>query len=293
MKGTRIRVAWLRLLHRIGLKSFVSKAGGRPKFVCHLGDFLGEIPFYNFGAFGKEIAVMQSWCADIDQPLILDVGAHVGFVAVQLAQGLLHQNPRILCFEPVPSTYMKLDLSVRTLDLQQFIVPVPCAISNRGGLVTMAHDEWNSMRSQVIRDYPRNHTSSRVYAAAVTLDAITQTVTATPTLLKVDVEGYESKVFSGGSTLLSSESRPGIFFELNPTRLTESGSNNEELQNCLPGYKFYYVNSWSDTDFSRFGKPLDRLEDVTWDCDVFAVPNSIAAIKRWNTVVSSVRARFA
>ena len=86
--STRLRQAWLRILSSAGMQRFVATSALGHPFVCHLGDFLGENPFYNRDAFRIELELCAAWLRTEEKPVVFDVGANVGFWSTHLAQCL-------------------------------------------------------------------------------------------------------------------------------------------------------------------------------------------------------------
>ena len=95
---------------------------------------------------------MAAWCLEADRPVVYDIGANIGFVATQLAQMLANQQPRIIAFEPVPSTFRRLNRSIRSLGLLDEVTPVDCGISDRAGFVSVAFSDTQPLYAQVSSD---------------------------------------------------------------------------------------------------------------------------------------------
>src|SRR5437764_4470977 len=106
--STTFRLYTLRLLRGLRVKHFRAKSSLNLPYICHVGDSLGESPYYNPDSHRSEIVLMSAWCEQSSEPVILDVGGHVGFVATQLALLLHGKCPKIYSFEPVPYTFCRL-----------------------------------------------------------------------------------------------------------------------------------------------------------------------------------------
>ena len=79
--STTARRYWLKLLRGIGVKHFRARSGIGVPYICHLGDFSGEVPFYGSNHSAAEILVMTQWCRQVEKPVVFDVGANNGFIA--------------------------------------------------------------------------------------------------------------------------------------------------------------------------------------------------------------------
>src|SRR5437016_3461861 len=188
--STTARRYWLKLLRGIGIKHFRARSGVGIPYICHLGDFSGEVPFYDRNHSVAEILLMAQWCRQVEKPVVFDVGANNGFIATQLAQLLKENSPRIFAFEPVPSTFSSLSRSIGALGLQQSVFPICCAISDKAGASAIAYNPKESLFAQIRNDTSNRRVGSNLaYCAMLRLDDIADYVGAIPTLLKMDVEG--------------------------------------------------------------------------------------------------------
>jgi hypothetical protein len=96
-----------------------------------------------------------------------------------------------------------------------------------------------------------------------------------PTLVKIDVEGYEAHVLRGARTLLQSPCAPVVCFELNPKTLGEVGSDVESIVKALEGYRFFYVDDFEGQKISP-GTEIPVLASLTWCCNLLATPRAVS-----------------
>lgn len=293
--STTLRLMTLRLLKKLGVKRFRAQSGVKQPFVCHIGDSLGENPFYNPASCVEEIVLMAAWCHQFENPVVFDIGGHVGFIATQLAQLIKYKEPKIYSFEPSLLTFQKLVETIRLLNLGANIFPICCALSDKCGLVRLSYSEWDSMLAQVVvGELNRRAGDKVVWANALTLDSAAAGIEELPHLVKVDVEGHEINVFRGGSNLLNEQERPAFQFELNPVTLREAGIGGHELAKQLDRYNFYFVNEVEgQQDVSlKFGQSVQNLDDIQWVVNIFAVPDNEASQKRWQLTLSKAEEIF-
>lgn len=280
--STRVRQGLLALLRGVGVRRFTTTSGLGLPFLCHVGDFAGEHAFYNVGAHRLELALMAAWCHHVDNPVIYDVGANIGFVSTQLAQMLAHRGPAIIAFEPVGSTFGKLKQSIDALGLARCITPLCCAVSDQPGFVSIAFDDSRSLFAQVTTDADSaDQARSLSWAASQTLDRAAESLPGPPVLIKVDVEGFEAHVFRGARRLLSASAPPALSFELNPATLTQVGSSSAAVRDALPGYAFVYVDDF-EGQLLPFGSRVDDVTTLAHVCNLFAVPHSALLSGRWD-----------
>jgi FkbM family methyltransferase len=127
--------------------------------------------------------------------LMVDVGAHIGLVAVQVARE--RPNATVHAFEPFPNNVSALKSNVERNELSNVIVNA-AALSDRTGSVTMTvaseGSNWHYVGGQdglsvdalTLDDYARQAGIDRI------------------DVLKVDVEGHEPSVLRGAGGLLRS-----------------------------------------------------------------------------------------
>ncbi|MEY2518674.1 MAG: hypothetical protein QOF24_433 [Verrucomicrobiota bacterium] len=275
--STTARRYWLKALRGIGVKHFRAKSALGLPYICHVGDFAGEVPFLDRNYSQAEIAVMFAWCALADNPMILDIGGNTGFVATQLGQRLVGRNYRIFSFEPVGSTFQKLCCSIDQLGLGLRIHPVCCALSDQPGVSSIAFNDRESLFAQLRPDSSNARVGRKMsWCPVVTVDSIVQTLAVKPRLLKIDVEGYEAHVLRGARKLLEGPEAPALCFELNPITLTEVGSSVFAVADELNGYRFFYVDDFEGGRLP-IGHPIETLTDIQWVCNLLALPRDKAS----------------
>lgn len=265
------RLAWLKALGAVGVKSFVTTSGLGYNFVCHTSD-LANFPFYHRRAYQAELELCAAWLQREDSPVVYDIGANGGFFSTHLAQMLARRTPQIYAFEPAPMTFAKLVQSVHRLGLCDTVHPVPAAVVDNPGPVRISYSERNSLVAQVSpRGLNPRVGDKLVPADGITLDDFCASVGRFPKLVKIDAEGSEVAVLRGAQGLLSRPDRPAILFEFNPITLTECGASVHALLNLLPGYALQYVDDLRGQKVP-FGSPIQDAKKIDWICNLFAVP---------------------
>lgn len=279
LSGTA-RLVWLKALGALGVKNFIATSGLGYDFVCHTGD-LANFPFYDRRAYRAELELCFGWLQAEDTPVVYDVGANDGFISTHLAQMLADQRPNIYAFEPTPTTLAKLVQSVERLGLTDSVHPVAAAVIDNPTPVRISYSERNSLLAQ-IRPLGLNPRVGEkiVDAEGVTLDGFSASIGTLPKLIKIDAEGSEVAAFRGAQSLLSRPDRPAILLECNPGMLAECGESVATLINILRGYALYYVNDYCGQKVP-LGDPIENPEEINWVCNLFAVPLTESAARRW------------
>jgi FkbM family methyltransferase len=140
------------------------------------------------------------------EDLFVDVGANVGSYTVLACAA---KRAKGICFEPVPSTFERLMDNIRINNLCDRVIAKNIGLSDREGdlVFTAGEDTTNHI---VAGD---ELASNVVRVKVMPLDVILGG--ATPSLLKIDVEGYEMAVLEGARQTLENLRLRSIIMELN------------------------------------------------------------------------------
>lgn len=278
------RLVWLKALGALGVKSFITTSGLGYDFLCHTGD-LANFPFYDRRAYRPELQLCFGWLQGEDSPVVYDIGANDGFISTHLAQMLAGRTPKIYAFEPTPPTFAKLAQSVERLGLNDSVYPVAAAVIDEPRPVRISFSEQNSLLAQIRPPGLKPRIGEKTAEAeGVTLDGISSSTGTFPKLIKIDAEGSEAAVFRGAQNLLSRPDRPAILFECNSATLAECGESVATLIKQLCGYVLYYINDYCGQKIA-FGDPIKNPDKIDWVCNLFAVPVTETASRRWASML--------
>lgn len=182
--------------------------GGRIR--CSLSDYVGKAIYYT-GDLDPKI----SW---IVRQLVrsghvaLDIGANIGVVTLLLARQVGTRG-RVYAFEPNPSVARLLEQSITENALHNVVLE-KYALGNEPGLMALSVPRDNAGAGSLVRD--RGPDSMTVMVPVNTLASFAQERNLDRLdFIKIDVEGFESRVFSGGLDVLKQLQPPAILFELN------------------------------------------------------------------------------
>lgn len=287
-----LRMTWLRTLGAARVKSFTATSGLGHRFVCHVGD-IAEYPFYFRKAYEKELELCAAWLRQDADPVMYDIGANDGFFCSQLAQMLADQRVQIYAVEPVPQTFAKLVQSVRRLELEDRVQPIAAAIVDISRLVSVRFSRGKSLLSKVdlYEGNGRAAVDQTAICAGITLDELCSRVEMNPSLVKIDVEGSEAAALRGAKKLLSGCNRPAILFEYSPFTLKQSGENPGSLVELLCGSELYYVDDLVGQKMP-FGATVEQIDNIQWTCNLFAVPRTSNAARKWASALLEARRRL-
>jgi FkbM family methyltransferase len=142
-----------------------------------------------------------------EQSLFLDVGANVGVYTV-LASAVA--RAKSVSFEPLPSAFHDLLRNVRLNGVEDLCELHNVGLAGADGMLKFTRD--SDTMNHVVLDGQGQRTDI-VEVPVTTLDAVVGT--RTPSLLKIDVEGFETEILRGAEGVLSRDSLNAIIIELN------------------------------------------------------------------------------
>jgi FkbM family methyltransferase len=138
--------------------------------------------------------------------LFVDAGANAGSYTL-LACGV--QGARGYCFEPIPSTYRRLLDNLAINSLLDHVTALNIGLSNQDG-----HLSFTSREDTVNHVLGDGESVEEALTVPVrTLDSVLST--ESPTMIKIDVEGYEDPLLRGAEATLNKPSLHSILIELN------------------------------------------------------------------------------
>jgi FkbM family methyltransferase len=139
------------------------------------------------------------------EDLFADAGSNIGSYTV-LASG--HIGARTIAFEPVPATFELLVKNIHHNNITSLVSAYNCGVGSKNDWLyfTSSNDTVN----HVVND----STSNTVKVEVNSLDFFSEKH-GVPSLIKIDVEGYETEVINGMMRLTQQQELKAIIIELN------------------------------------------------------------------------------
>lgn len=268
------------ILRRMGKKYYKAQSILGYDYFVKLGDNFSQSNYLNKYDNIPEIISCSAFCQNEKQPVILDVGAHDGFFCTQLEQTLKAVPDHLIyAFEPTAPTFVDLHHQVTSLNSRRIKI-VPLALSDASEWVSISHEARNSMLAQIIPSsgVPRL-TGNTFVGASMTLDSFVQKFSLQPSVLKVDVEGFELNVLRGAKQTLERYS-PGICLEWNPETAALTGSSMQAILDILSSYRFFYLNDYEGQRLT-FTSEVRNPMDINWTCNLVCVPGTLSRVETW------------
>jgi FkbM family methyltransferase len=163
----------------------------------------------------------------------LDIGANCGIYPVLACA--VNPHIQVVAVEPVPKIHTALENNIRSNNLTSRVKLLKTAVSTQEGVAQFHESEDPTMGSLNVQGY-RGKKGKVIEVPTTTLDKIVREMAVPPDLIKIDVEGFEDQVLSGGEYTLSTV-RPTFVVEANPDgpykKLTEIFSRHK--------YEFHHL----------------------------------------------------
>jgi FkbM family methyltransferase len=183
--------------------------------------------------------------------IFVDVGANIGLFTL-IASRLVGAGGKVVAFEPSAKTFDRLAGNVE-LNRMNNVQCFQMALSDRSGRIQMnssldGYDAWNSMAPPHAGSAFATETVS-----AVTWDdfAGEHHLRGCVTMMKIDVEGWENHVLSGGIEAFSRPDAPVLQVEFTDQAAQSAGSSCQALYRQLEalGYQMFLYDEKSRSIF--------------------------------------------
>jgi len=163
----------------------------------------------------------------------VDLGANIG---VYTALASAEIGAATLSIEPVPGVFASLELNVAINKIDSKVTLLNIAVGEKEGTLkfTSELDTVNHVATQ-----EEIKTDAVIEVKVLTLDSI---IVDIPTIIKIDVEGYETNVLKGAEKTIGNPALKAVIIELNGSGnrygFDETAIHNQFLQNGFQPYQY-------------------------------------------------------
>jgi FkbM family methyltransferase len=172
----------------------------------------------------------------------VDVGANIGMLSL-LATRLVGHAGRVVCFEPNPDVYKRLLEHVNVNHLTT-VSPQPFGLSDVDASLTLSvwanNKGWGTFGT--LAPAEQKLTTAEYNAKVIRGDDILDIAAGSAVVIKIDVEGYETRVLRGLEQTLQSY-KPAVITEVLTETLARAGSTPKELFSLMTshGYRSFAI----------------------------------------------------
>ena len=197
---------------------------------------------------------------------IIDIGANNGQITVEFAH-LVGDNGKVFSFEPQRVIYQQLCGNVFFNGLDN-VHAFNVALGNDEGLISVEKPNYHQNGPVNFGDV---HVGVEDNYELVQLHKLDSYNFENISLIKIDVQGYESKVLLGAKETIN-KNRPIIFIEVEEDQLMRYGETEESVISILSDFGY---------STKRFNEGLS-FQTVSGKClDFAAIPNEILNSRDW------------
>jgi FkbM family methyltransferase len=183
------------------------------------------------------------------EDLFVDIGANVGSYTILACSAV---GARGVAFEPVPSTYKRLVENMRLNHLDEKVKCINKGVGAQQGTIAFTSDSDTTNHALASGEQCDN----KVTVEVTTLD--TALAGEHPSLIKIDVEGYETPVLEGAREILENQTLNAVIMELNGSGSRYGFDESKILELMLRnGFKTYSYNPFTRKLINLEGKNLE------------------------------------
>lgn len=196
---------------------------------------------------------MEMASADFVRPgdIVYDIGANIGYFSLSFARKV-GQEGHVFAFEPLPSNIERLRHNVKLNQQDERITIVPCAVSDSAGTEEFLAHSLHSMGKLAGAGGRDTAYQESLKVRTITVDGfIYEDGRPAPDIVKMDIEGGETKAIKGMTRMLT-DIRPKLILELHGPEAAMTvwktlEESNYVLCRLRPGYPRY--TSYADMDW--------------------------------------------
>lgn len=199
--------------------------------------------------------------------IIFDAGANIGYYAKYILN--LNSNIKIHCFEPTSITYQELIINMQKKIDEGKAVCNNFGLSDESGTAEMfIYDELDE-RNSLHLNKEHKFNSEKLHKETINLITIDKYASehniSKIDFLKIDVEGHETKVIKGATSLIEKGLVKCIQFEYN-NNWAAAGFTLEDIFNYLSknDFKFFRLAIWGKIPIRRFNKKLENYKHANY-----------------------------
>lgn len=193
---------------------------------------------YNLGRLrrGKELNELYHRIAALRTPLIVDAGANIGASSIYFAYSF--PKARVVAIEPEQSNFDLLQVNAAGAAIE-CIHGALASSPGQVGVVDVGEGFWGFRTGSVVT--PDAGQQSPQSIGCVTINDIykSHAQDCAPFMVKIDIEGGESEVFSGNTEWVAKT--PLIIIELHDWLMTGTANSRTFLQ-CIAGHNRDFVH---------------------------------------------------
>lgn len=207
------------------------------------------------------------------EDFFIDIGSNVGSYTILVGKS---SNCKGISIEPIPETYKRLIDNIKINDLDKKFDCLNIGLGNKNGTLSFTSNLNCTNHVKSSSDSNTNNITVEVK----TLDSLTKKIG--PSIIKIDVEGFETPVIDGGKKTFNQSSLKCVIMELNGSGERYGFDDNVILEK-MKGFGF---KTYSYNPFNRSFRKLDGKNQNSGNTifikDIEFVKNRVENSKKYN-----------
>ena len=195
---------------------------------------------------------------------VVDIGAKIGVYSLALSK-FVGNTGTVFSFEPTPESFKILQKNKQINSLEHMVIEQK-AVTDKTSIEFLELCEFSG------NNRINNNCMNKIPVECVSLDDYFLNFNKKISFIKIDVEGFEPKIFSGMKQLLVNNPHIQILFEYNPKLLKFYGFDSKIFLEHLTnnGFKLYDMefNYFVEVPVNHFIKKYDNTHKLT---NIFAI----------------------
>ncbi len=164
----------------------------------------------------------------------LDIGANIGYYTTLISQ-IAGENGKILALEPDPESYKFLSKTINSCKFKN-ILPFPIAASDIKQKLPLFISKDNRGDNRL---YQTDQLRKSIEVNCLTIDELLiENNISTLDLIKIDIQGYEPKVFKGMKKIIRNSDKLILLTEFWPKGILKAGENPKDFLIMLRKMEF-------------------------------------------------------
>jgi FkbM family methyltransferase len=201
-----------------------------------------------------------------------DVGAYLGFYTCLAARYMPHGA--VYGFEMDPFSYTLLQRNVQRNQCHNVTILHAAVTNHDGTLRPLKAGNTPGPQRSIVSAYASDTAASQgSELPAVSLDQFFAYKDRLPEVIKIDVEGAETRVLAGMRHILQ-QSAPTLFIEVHPRRLQEFQSSVQEVLSILleHSYQVFEITEMRSSGTDMVLRPVESAAEIEQNTMLYAHP---------------------
>jgi FkbM family methyltransferase len=260
-----VRFVWWQIVTRTFKHPVLLPFTDKTQYLCWNG-LTGLTGNYYYGLMEmEEMAFLLHYLEKDDT--FYDIGANVG--AYTILTGL-HVGCQTISFEPHPKTFSYLERNIYLGVRTENITLLNIGLGSKAGRIKFTSDQDTDNHVALNDD---------VNVIDVQISVLDELTLPSPTVIKIDVEGFEWEVLNGGKLTLENHKLQAIIIEINGSG-KRYGFKDEDIDVLLKGYGF------KPYTYDPFNRELISLDNYTRHNTIYIrnSPEVSGKLKKGNSV---------